>query len=194
MRIIAGIARGRKLTSPGSKGGKNEIRPTSDRAREALFNILGDAVHGAHVLDLFAGTGALGLEALSRGAASALFVDKSPVAIGLIQKNIELTGFSGKAGIQQRDLARNCNVDTGSIPEGGFSLVFLDPPYRADHADKMLQMLSSSTSLKGGCIVVAESNTGDSLPEKIGMLECYDKRHYGETGFWFYILRNKDIK
>lgn len=193
MRIIAGTARGRKLVSPGSKGGKNEIRPTADRAREALFNILGDAVHGARVLDLFAGTGALGLEALSRGADSVLFIDKSPAAIGLIRKNIELTGFLEKAAIQQRDMARNCIVDSNSIPEGGFTLVFLDPPYRAHLAEKLLHILGAGVLLKSGCIVVAESSAGDRLPEKTGMLECYDKRHYGETGFWFYLWQNKEI-
>lgn len=106
MRIIAGIARGRKLISPGAKGGENEIRPTSDRAREALFNILGNDVCGARVLDLFAGTGALGLEALSRGADSALFIDKSQSAIGMINKNIQLTGFSDKVTILKRDLSK----------------------------------------------------------------------------------------
>ncbi|MBC8317035.1 MAG: 16S rRNA (guanine(966)-N(2))-methyltransferase RsmD [Desulfobulbaceae bacterium] len=194
MRIIAGTARGRKLVSPGSKGGKNEIRPTADRAREALFNILGNAVRDARVLDLFSGTGALGLEALSRGAFSSLFIDNSPTAIGLIRKNIDLTGFSGKAEVLQRDLARNCGVDNSNVPDGGFSLVFLDPPYRTRLAENLLDILGEGVFLKSGCIVVAESDSGDSLPDKTGMLECYDKRQYGETGFWFYLFSYKEIK
>ncbi|MBW1792334.1 MAG: 16S rRNA (guanine(966)-N(2))-methyltransferase RsmD [Deltaproteobacteria bacterium] len=192
MRIIAGIARGRKLISPGAKGGKNEIRPTSDRAREALFNILGSDVCGARVLDLFAGTGALGLEALSRGADSAVFIDKSQTAIGMINKNIQRTGFSDKVTILKRDLSKKNFLDSKYIPGKGFSLVFMDPPYRTDLAIELLSLLGRGSYVARQGVVVAESSVNVQLPEKTGLLKCYDKRQYGETAFWLYLLQNRD--
>ncbi len=105
MRIIAGTAKGRRVLSPPG-GGKGSIRPTSDRAREALFSILGRRVHEAKVADLFAGTGALALEALSRGARFALLADSSPVAVSLIRRNAENCGFSSRVAVLQRDLSR----------------------------------------------------------------------------------------
>ncbi len=105
MRIIAGTAKGRRLFSPpSSKGGKGEIRPTSDRAREALFNVLAGHADGAQVLDLCAGTGAMGLEALSRGADHSVFVDNGRTALALIGKNIHACGFDDKSTVLQRDL------------------------------------------------------------------------------------------
>jgi len=192
MRIIAGSARGRKLVSPGVKGEKNEIRPTSDRAREALFNILGNDVCGARVLDLFAGTGALGLEALSRGADSALFIDKSHSAIGLINKNIQLTGFSDKVTVLKRDLAKKDFLDSKYIPGDGFSLVFLDPPYKTNLAEELLSLLGRELYVVRQSVVVAESSISVQLPEKTGLLKCYDKRQYGDTAFWLYQLENKE--
>lgn len=193
MRIIAGIARGRKLASPGSKGEKNEIRPTSDRAREALFNILGDSVDGSNVLDLFAGTGALGLEALSRGADSALFIDRGSTAIGLIIKNVNLTGFSDASTVIQKDLSRSLVIEDCYIPAGGFSLVFLDPPYQKNFIIKLLNILGSCDFVADNCTVVAESNTSDQLPKEAGGLKLYDQRQYGKTGFWLYLLQNKGL-
>ena len=186
MRIIAGIARGRKLISPGSKCEKNKIRPTSDRAREALFNILGSDVYGAKVLDLFAGTGALGLEALSRGAESALFIDKSQSAIALITRNVDLTGFSDKATVLKRDLVKKKNLDTKYIPDEGFSLIFIDPPYKTNFAEKILAFLGEETSFMQRGVVVVESSSSAQLPESTGTLKCFDKRQYGETAFWLY--------
>lgn len=191
MRIIAGSARGRKLVSPGTKGGGNEIRPTSDRAREALFNILGNDVCGARVLDLFAGTGALGLEALSRGADSALFIDKRQSAIGMIDKNIQLTGFSDKVTVLKRDLAKDFFLDSKYIPGEGFSLVFLDPPYKTNLAEELLVLLGKGSCVVRQGIVVVESSVSIKLPEKTGLLRCYDKRQYGDTAFWLYLLQNK---
>ena len=191
MRIIAGRARGRKLVSPGAKSGGNEIRPTSDRAREALFNILGNDVCGAKVLDLFAGTGALGLEALSRGADSALFIDKSQSAIGMIDKNIQLTGFSDKVTVLKRDLSKKNFLDGKYIPGEGFSLVFLDPPYKTNLAEELLAQLGRGSYVATKGVVVAESSVSVQLPENTGLLKCYDKRQYGDTAFWLYLLQNK---
>jgi len=107
LRIIAGSAKGRKLYGPAGGDHKPVIRPTSDRAREALFNILGPAVIGAAVIDLFAGTGALGLEALSRGAAYAIFVDNYGKALEIISKNIDWCGFANNTKLLRRDLSRS---------------------------------------------------------------------------------------
>jgi 16S rRNA (guanine966-N2)-methyltransferase len=119
VRVVAGTARGRRLASV-----PTGTRPVSDRAREGLFSSLGDAVEGAAVLDLYAGTGALAIEALSRGAASATFVDSAPGAIRTIRTNLELTGFSGRAEVRRRDVLR-------FLRESGdrYELVMADPPY-----------------------------------------------------------------
>ncbi len=191
MRIISGTARGRRLHSPG--GGKGDIRPTSDRAREAIFSILGDAVFAARVLDFFAGTGAMGLEALSRGAESVLFVDKSQASITLLQKNIQLCGFWDKSVIVKRDLTRGLFFLQPYIPEGGFSLVFVDPPYKMELAANILSEIDKANLLHPDGIVVAESRAGDTLPDRISRFRLYDKRSYGEAGFWFYEKRDEQL-
>src|SRR5512136_2612918 len=119
MRVIAGTARGRKLLCPPGRA----VRPTPDRVREALFSILGEAVPGARVADLFAGTGALGLEALSRGAASALFVEKDRRTAELLRRNLQECGFSGRAEVVAGD---SVTLLARGLP-GGADLLFLDP-------------------------------------------------------------------
>ena len=189
MRIIAGTARGRRLCSPGS--GTFDIRPTSDRAREALFNILAGEVAGARVLDLFAGTGALGLEALSRGAASAVFVDKGRLAAGLIGKNIQLCGFWEKSVVLQRDLTRSLSfLQPQLTTAGGFSLVFIDPPYKTMLAATIILELGKREIVSPGGLLVAESRSSGELPAEISPFSLVDKRVYGEAGFWFYRMMN----
>src|SRR5919112_4560605 len=144
MRIVGGRFRGRALTGPTS----DAIRPTSDRLRETIFNILthayGDTVNGARVLDLFAGTGAMGLEALSRGAAFALFVDESAAARGLIRENVETLGAGGQSRLFRRDATRM----GPAAPNEPFSLVFCDPPYGKGLAEHAL-----ASCAQGGWIV-----------------------------------------
>src|SRR5579884_3457973 len=134
MRVVGGRLRGRNLASPASR----EIRPTADRLRESLFNILshayGDPIAGARVLDLFAGTGALGIEALSRGAAFALFVDDGVEARALLRQNTEALGLGGVSRIFRRDATKLGPAH----PLEPFSLVFLDPPYGQGLAEKAL--------------------------------------------------------
>lgn len=187
MRIIAGRARGRRLFAPGSRGGA-AIRPTADRAREALFNILGrEAVVEATVLDLFAGTGALGLEALSRGAREAWFVDHSPLALGLIHKNIVACGFTERAQVIRHDLLKGSFGGTkGGKPLPAFDLVFLDPPYRQGHWERLLLRLQEGGLLADGAQVIGEDDSSLTLPEAVGGLWLHDRRSYGDTGFWFY--------
>lgn len=194
MRIISGSARGRRLFAPGSRGGER-IRPTADRAREALFNILGrDLVQDATVLDLFAGTGALGLEALSRGAKSAVFVDNSPLALDLINKNIIACGFSDKAHAVRHDLLKSLffwRKASATAREGGgqappFDLIFLDPPYRQGLCSQLLTALLATGLVGDGTRILFEDDSSTTLPEAVGPLQLYDRRAYGDTGFWFY--------
>jgi 16S rRNA (guanine966-N2)-methyltransferase len=183
LRIIAGSAKGRRLATPAMTKGRPLIRPTSDRAREALFSIIGPAVEEARVLDLFAGTGALGLEALSRGAAFALFVDRHQQATALIRENIDLCGFAEKARILQWDLDKGLAFLEG---QPAFSLVFLDPPYGTNLAPRLLAELATGCHLAANSLVVAEDAAGERLPETSGRLQLADRRRYGDTGFWFY--------
>jgi 16S rRNA (guanine966-N2)-methyltransferase len=161
MRVVAGRLRGRALVSPAD----DAIRPTSDRLRETLFNILShrftDKLIGGRVLDLFAGTGALGIEALSRGAAEAVFVDDSPAARGLIRENLEALGLAGQARVLRRDATRL----GPAAPNDPFDLVFCDPPYRKGLAASALAAAAAGGWLKPGAIaVVEEADDADFAP------------------------------
>lgn len=207
MRIISGYAKGRKLKSPPSKGG--EIRPTSDRAREALFSIIASHIPGALVLDLFAGTGALGLEALSRGAKAACFVDFYPQALTLIRQNIRicmdlfthqhngheqhLADGSGSLDSPQAATLIRHDLNRGlpyfpekSLLTSGFDLIFLDPPYSQGLSHKTLQALDTSSLLHQHSLIIAEERAKETLPQQLTTLNLIDQRTYGEAGFWLY--------
>jgi len=170
MRVIAGTYGGRALKAP--KG--DSTRPTSDRVRESLFSILGDRVQDARVLDLFAGSGALGLEALSRGAASVTFVDDDRAAIATIKGN--LSALKADAEVRRTDALRFL----GAAPESGaqYDLIFLDPPYRL--AERLAPPLSEALHavLAPGAVVVAESDRRAPLALD---LPLNDERRYGDT-------------
>jgi 16S rRNA (guanine966-N2)-methyltransferase len=183
MRIVGGNFRGRTLTGPKSQG----IRPTSDRTRESIFNILmhayGDPVTGARVLDLFAGTGALGLEALSRGAAFALFVDDGAEARALIRQNIEALGAAGISRIFRRDATKLGDVH----PNEPFSLVFLDPPYGKGLAENALVSARAGRWLTAdSLIVVEETKSAFVTPDGFEEIE---RRDYDDTEIVFLRLR-----
>jgi len=186
LRIIAGKCRGRILRSPGGSTANVGIRPTADRVKEALFSILGQRLRGAKVLDLYAGTGALGLEALSRGADSVVFVDSGTAAIELIKKNVELCGFSERSTITRRDLTRGLSFLPPLSPPGGFDLIFLDPPYRLGLVAQFLTGLAELPLLARDGMVVAEEGVEVELSENYPGLCQADRRHYGDTGIWFY--------
>lgn len=186
MRIISGICRGRNLRAPGPGAGKSGIRPTADRVREALFSILGDRPRGARVLDLYAGTGALGLEAMSRGAASAVFVDNGEAALGLVRKNVELCGFTEKTLVLRRDLTRFPAFLQELCPAGGFELIFLDPPYRQGLVDRFLRDLAELPLLARDGLLVAEEAAGVEPAAGGPGLVLADRRSYGDTAIWFY--------
>jgi 16S rRNA (guanine966-N2)-methyltransferase len=181
MRITGGQAKGRRLESP--KG--IAIRPTSDRVREAIFNIIGQDLTGFNVLDLFAGTGSLGIEALSRGAFHALFVDNSQKSINLIKKNLALCGYQDSGSVSRMNL-RYGIPRNHHLPKDAFDLTFLDPPYRENIIPILLKGLIKTHALSYGSRVVAESLKGKSLPVSLGKLEILDTRSYGDTTITIY--------
>ena len=176
MRIVGGRFRGRTLSGPRTMA----VRPTSDRLREAVFNVLahayGDPIEGARVLDLFAGTGALGLEALSRGAASALFVDDSAEGRGLVRANVEALGVAGITKVFRRDATRLGEVH----PNLPFTLAFCDPPYGRGLATAALASAMAGGWFAPGAMVVVEeaADAPLELPEGLALLE---ERTYGDT-------------
>jgi 16S rRNA (guanine966-N2)-methyltransferase len=174
MRIVAGRLRGRALKSPASAA----IRPTADRLREAIFNVLvhayGDPITDARVLDLFAGTGALGLEALSRGARFALFVEEAAEARALIRENIEALGLTGATRIFRRDATKLGDAK----PIEPFALIFCDPPYGQGLAERALAGARAGGWLAPGAIVVVEESVESKFTPPAGFTElerrCYD--------------------
>lgn len=191
MRITGGTGKGRKLSSP--KGARDDIRPTSDRVREALFSILGERIPDARVLDLFAGTGSLGLEALSRGAASAVFVDQSPQALELIRTNLHHCFARSPAELFRIDLSRAAGYTSLARrldPGRQFDLVFLDPPYEKKLAEMALVMVDTTGLVAAGGTLIAEERWKVVLPEEVGSLRLKLHRRYGETGIWLYTTEN----
>lgn len=180
MRIVGGTFRGKALATPRSQA----IRPTTDRTREALFNILAhahpEALEGARVLDLFAGTGALGLEALSRGAASALFIEESAEGRGLIRTNIEAMGLQGRARIFRRD-ATDLG-DAGTIAP--FGLVFADPPYGRQLGERAIASALAGGWLTAQALVIIEEAAASPFVAPPG-IDLIDRRDYGETTITF---------
>ena len=184
MRVVGGRLKGRNIASPQTQA----IRPTADRLREALFNILIHAydnpVEDARVLDLFAGTGALGIEAVSRGAGFTLFVDNGAEARALLRNNVEALGLGGTTKVYRRDAA---NLGPAH-PVEPFSLVFLDPPYRMKLAEKALASLRDGGWLTPRALLVVEEakNAEFAAPEHFEELE---RRAYDDTEFIFLRFR-----
>ncbi len=186
MRIVGGRHRGRKIEGPGDAG-KDTLRPTSDRAREALFNILEHGrfsadgtslVRGAGVLDAFCGTGAFALEALSRGAASATLIDSDPAAIVLVHRNLTALGEGAKARVVQADAAKSLRA---LDPHG---LVFLDPPYRSGLASPALGALAAAGAIAPGALCIVELDYREALSPPPGFIPL-DERRYGRAKLVF---------
>lgn len=185
MRIIAGIAKGHLLKAP-----KGFItRPTTDRIREALFNILYSRVLDAEVLDLFAGTGALGIEALSRGAARADFVERCLPAFKCIKHNLAKTKLQTFARVIYGDAFSFLNKCALA-----YDLIFIDPPYQQNLAEQALQIVAQNAILKPDGIAIAETGKAENLPEQIGELRCVRQVRYGDTLLWFYHLAKEEEK
>jgi 16S rRNA (guanine966-N2)-methyltransferase len=180
MRIVGGRLKGRSLASPSSR----DIRPTADRLRESLFNILihayDEPIAGARVLDLFAGTGALGIEAISRGAAFALFVDNGAEARALLRNNVEALGLGGVTKVYRRDATHLGPAH----PMAPFSLVFLDPPYAKKLAEKALVSLREGGWLMGDALLIVEEAKAAEFAAPSGFEE-QERRVYDDTEFVF---------
>lgn len=181
MRIVAGKHRGRRLAAPEGSG----VRPTSDRAREALFNVLAHRplhadgkpiLAGARVLDVFAGTGAMGLEALSRGGAHATFIERDRAALAALEKNIATLGEAARASVLRADAL---NMPRAKEPA---SLAFLDPPYGEGLAEPALTALAKGGWLEDGAIVIVELGKRDDLSPPV-LFTQLDERRYGAARF-----------
>jgi 16S rRNA (guanine(966)-N(2))-methyltransferase RsmD len=166
-------------------------RPTTDRVKEALFSILGSGnqLEGMHVLDLFAGSGALGIEALSRGAAHVSFVEKSRPALESIRQNLTHTKFTDRANLLNMDVRQALERFTRNGTR--FDLILIDPPYQSDIYLEIINRIEKNLLTKGG-VLVAESSTRIPLPAHIGSLSRYDRRIYGDTALEFYSMEQHD--
>jgi len=185
MKITGGESRGRLLSS--LKG--MDIRPTSSKVREAIFNILGQDMSGVKVLDIFAGTGMLGIEALSRGAEGVIFIDKSDHSIKLINKNLILCGYQDRGRILKKDVSKGSPFEAISL-KSSVDLVFVDPPYGKGIIPPVLNLLSECGILAHKAFVVTESAKNDQLPERLGTLLLSDTRIYGDTKIDIYKNEN----
>ena len=185
MRVISGSARGRRLLTP--KG--CHIRPTSDRVKESLFSILTVLLgnfSGRRVLDIFAGTGNLGIVARSRGASEAVFIVENREAAILVKKNLDLAGFGDKGRVLNKEaLAALKTLGKTEVP---FGLVFLDPPYREGLSEKVLDFLALSELIDERSVIVAETAAREELPSEFYRLQEFDKRVYGDTAIAFFML------
>jgi 16S rRNA (guanine(966)-N(2))-methyltransferase RsmD len=175
MRIISGTSKGRRLATLKN----NIIRPTSDRVKESIFNIVGKEVEGKIVLDLFAGTGNLGIEALSRGAKSVLFVEKSRQALRLIKKNLSQCGMEGHSDILPKDVYRAIGI----LKQRGkpFDLILMDPPYEQGLIQKTLKKLDSEGIYHKDSILVIEHDRREPLPDVTGKWDLFRQRRIGNT-------------
>jgi len=167
MRIVAGTFRGRRLAAPRDR----RVRPTADRVREAWMSILQDAVPGARVLDLYAGSGALGLEALSRGAASADFVELHPPSLAALRANIAALGVEARTTVHRGEALGYA----GRLPPGAYDIVLADPPYTRDDAGRLVALFRQNPF---GRILAVEHPAGMELPGD-------DTRRYGDTAITF---------
>ncbi len=192
MRVIAGISKGRRLCAPKTAS----IRPTTDKVREAVFDVLTHAYNGLNeaafpfrlCLDLFAGSGAMGIEAMSRGAEALTFVDDSPAAIKLIRRNLEICGF--EADLLKTDAIAAIRRLAGQ--KRSFDLIFVDPPYDSSLALDALRSIDGAGIVGKGGIVVIETSKRASMNEiALKNLVLSDERRYGDTAVYFYRLRSE---
>jgi 16S rRNA (guanine(966)-N(2))-methyltransferase RsmD len=170
LRVAGGEARGRRLKAP-----KN-IRPTQGMVKQAIFNMVGAGIEGAHVLDLFAGSGALGIEALSRGAEHVTFVDQQPRGLAILRQNLDALGFKERAHVVRADVVRWLEASPGAVREA--RIVFLDPPYDDVVLDRALRVLDREAP--AGVTVLAEHSKRQSPPE-LARLALDRQRRYGDT-------------
>lgn len=191
MRVIGGDLRGRRLTAPRGR----TTRPTADRVKESLFNVLATVVPGAAVLDLFAGSGALGIEALSRGAERAVFVESNRSACQVLRQNIAQLGLHDRAEVKQMTVQSALAQLTASGQR--FDLLFVDPPYGHGLTGPVLEQLARSSLLGAGATVAVEHDRRQQLPTEVGAerqsLRCVRSLTYGDTAIAIY-RRPEDVR
>jgi 16S rRNA (guanine966-N2)-methyltransferase len=185
LRVISGEARGRRLKVPVD----DSIRPTADRTKETLFQMIDREIQEARVLDLFAGTGNLGIEALSRGARQVLFVDKASGAVAIIKENLSLVDFHRRSEVWQEDVF-SALIRLKRIGRQ-FDLVFSDPPYDRQLTERPLHLLAHGNLVEEAGLVVVEHHRKDRLPERAGTLRRSDERRFGDTVLTFYRQKAK---
>lgn len=182
MRVISGKVRGLKLNTP-----KNEdVRPTTDRVKESLFNMISPYIMDSNVLDLFAGTGSLGIECLSRGAQRCVFVDVSKESISIIKSNIT------KARVENESIVLNLDfkdaISKLKVQKNKFDVIFMDPPYYKNMFIDALEKIDNADLLEEEGIIVIEHDSKENFPEKIERLEKHKVKKYGNTTLTFYKL------
>lgn len=182
MRVISGKVRGLKLDTPKN----DDVRPTTDRVKESLFNIINPYVIDSNVLDLFAGTGSLGIECLSRGALSATFVDVSKDSINIVKSNVKKARVENESTILNLDF--KTAIDRLNVQNKKFDIIFMDPPYYKNMFIDALSNIDNSDLLSEDGIIVVEHDTKDKFIDKIGRLEKSKEKKYGNTTLTFYKL------
>ena len=182
MRVIAGQLRGFVIRAPAG----SVARPTYDRVRESVFSIIEPTIDGAAVLDLFAGSGSLGIESLSRGANRATFVEIDPAILSVVRGNVERLGLAGQCRLIRGDAL---TVLKRAVPGGPFNIAFVDPPYSSGLAARALELLADGGNLAHEAIVVVEHASADTLPEVVGRLGLSRSKRYGSTAVDFYETR-----
>lgn len=180
MRVVAGEAKGRPLKAVPGKG----TRPTTDKVKEAIFSMIGPFFDGGVALDLFAGTGGLAIESLSRGAERAIFVDADAKSIEVVRANLKATGFEKKSEVYRNDAERALKVLAKR--DTAFDLVFLDPPYRMKNGDELLLRMEESGLLQPGAVIVLEYESSYEYPEAFGSFSLRRKAVYGDTAVSIY--------
>ncbi|NOU93481.1 16S rRNA (guanine(966)-N(2))-methyltransferase RsmD [Paenibacillus sp. LMG 31456] len=186
MRVISGSAKGRPLKAVPGTG----TRPTTDKVKEAIFSMIGPYFDGGQVLDLFAGTGGLSIEALSRGMERAVLTDIDKKSIDIIRHNLEASGFKEQAEIYRNDAVRA--IKALIKREVKFDLVFLDPPYRLKVVQDLVEQLDKANMLNEGATIVMEHDTEDVYQEPIGRLHWVRRAEYGETAVTIYKYKAQD--
>ncbi len=182
MRVISGKARGLKLNTPKN----DDVRPTTDRVKESLFNMINSYIMDSEILDLFAGTGSLGIECLSRGANQCIFVDNSKESINIVKSNIK------KARVENESIVLNLDfksaINSLSSKNKQFDVIFMDPPYYKNMFSDALSAVDNNNLLKEDGIIVVEHDTVDKFPDNMGRLYKSREKKYGNTTLTFYKL------
>ena len=182
MRVISGKARGLKLNTPKN----DDVRPTTDRVKESLFNMINSYIMDSEILDLFAGTGSLGIECLSRGANQCIFVDNSKESINIVKSNIK------KARVENESIVLNLDfksaINSLSLKNKQFDVIFMDPPYYKNMFSDALLSVDENELLKEDGIIVVEHDTVDKFPDNMGRLYKSREKKYGNTTITFYKL------